>query len=185
MSNRTAEKDTFPITAAQLSGNFCETLFFGIYLVTCAFCARTLFTTGNGDGERWRRPHEIRWMLTIIALVLFVICTFDTVLGLLHNFRAFIDSEDPEHEFRNIADWINIVRVSSNGSCSSCKASRIDFSLVRQSNYCHDYWGLCSGTLLPIYVALIESCPWSGIQMLGRVWTAVAYSHSISYPLSW
>ena len=127
MSNRTAEKDTFPITAAQLSGNFCETLFFGIYLVTCAFCARTLFTTGNGDGERWRRPHEIRWMLTIIALVLFVICTFDTVLGLLHNFRAFIDSEDPEHEFRNIADWINIVRVSSNGSCSSCKASRIDW----------------------------------------------------------
>jgi len=33
-------------------------------------------------------------------------------LGLLHNFRAFVDSEDPEQEFRNIADWINIARVS-------------------------------------------------------------------------
>jgi len=51
-------------------------------------------------------------MLTIIAFVLFSICTFDTTLGLLHNFHAFIDSEDPEREFRNIADWINIARVS-------------------------------------------------------------------------
>jgi len=116
-SNDTVERDSFPITAAQLSGNFCETLFFGIYLVTCTSCVRTLLITGTGTGtstgkERWRRPHEIRWMLTIIAFVLFVICTFDTALGLLHNFRAFVDSEDPEREFRNIADWVNIARVS-------------------------------------------------------------------------
>jgi len=112
-NNSTVERDPFPITAAQLSGNFCETLFFGIYLATCTSCIRTLLTISTGTGkERWRQPHEIRWILTIVAFILFVICTFDTVLGLLHNFRAFVDSEDPEQEFRNIADWINIARVS-------------------------------------------------------------------------
>lgn len=127
MSNSTVERDPFPITAAQLSGNFCETLFFGIYLVTCTFCIRTLLITGNGR-ERWRRPHEIRWMLTIIAFILFSICTFDTTLGLLHNFRAFIDSEDPEREFRNIADWINIARVSGSFVLRPSPGGRINQS---------------------------------------------------------
>ncbi|KAF5345977.1 hypothetical protein D9756_010906 [Leucocoprinus leucothites] len=100
----------FPITAAQLSGNFCETLTYGMYLVTCTFCARTLLLTGSGQEERWRRPHEIRWFMAIIAFTLFGICTFDVAIGLLHNFHAFIEADDAETEFYNIADWINISR---------------------------------------------------------------------------
>ncbi|KAF9448967.1 hypothetical protein P691DRAFT_855964 [Macrolepiota fuliginosa MF-IS2] len=102
--------DSWPITAAQLSGNFCETLFYGIYLVTFCSCVHTLSTTGSGLEERWRRPSEIRWMMTSVAVVLFAICTFDVAIGLLHNFRTFIDSSDPTQVFLNIADWITIAR---------------------------------------------------------------------------
>lgn len=103
--------DSWPITAAQLSGNFCETLFYGIYLVTFCSCARTLLTTGSGQAERWRRPSEIRWMMASVTVVLFVICTFDVTIGLLHNFRAFIDSSDPQQVFLNITDWITVARA--------------------------------------------------------------------------
>jgi NADH:ubiquinone oxidoreductase subunit 5 (subunit L)/multisubunit Na+/H+ antiporter MnhA subunit len=106
-----AAKEAFPITAAQLSGNICETLFFGMYLVTFCFCIRTLFLTGSGREERWVRLHEVRWLMTGVSLSLFVICTFDVALGLLHNFHAFIESKDAEKELDNIADWINIARV--------------------------------------------------------------------------
>lgn len=105
-----AEKK-FPITAAQLSGNFSETLFYGMYLVTCCFCGHTLFFTGSGRDERLLRAHEIRWMMVFIALALFSICTFDVAIGLLHNFQAFIESSDPTKELENIRYWINITRV--------------------------------------------------------------------------
>ncbi|KAF5347897.1 hypothetical protein D9756_010198 [Leucocoprinus leucothites] len=98
----------FPITAAELTGNFCETLTYGMYLVTCTFCARTLFLTGGGQEESWRRLHKIRWLMTLVAFALLSLCTFDVEIGLLHNFRAFIDAEDAETEFSNISDWINI-----------------------------------------------------------------------------
>jgi hypothetical protein len=103
---------SFPLTAAQLAGNFFETLFFGMYLVTCAFCARTLLLIGNGTNERWCRLHEIRWSMLTVAVTLFIICTFDVAIGLLHNFHAFVESSNPEQEFEKIADWINITRVS-------------------------------------------------------------------------
>ncbi len=101
----------FPITAAQLSGNFCETLFYGMCLVTCCFCARTLLLTGEGREERWLHLNEIRWMMASIAVALFVICTFDVAIGLLHNFHAFVSAKNATAEFFNIADWINIARV--------------------------------------------------------------------------
>jgi hypothetical protein len=103
--------NSFPLTAAQLSGNFCETLFFGMYLVTCTFCARTLFIGGSGRDERWLSYREIRWMMVAIAFTLFGILTFDVAIGLLHNFHAFVESNDPPKAFADIADWINIARV--------------------------------------------------------------------------
>ncbi|KAJ3564679.1 hypothetical protein NP233_g8137 [Leucocoprinus birnbaumii] len=103
----------FPITSAQLTGNFCETLFYGMYLVTCTFCARTLFLTGHGKEERFRRLGEIRWLMTSVAFSLLFLCTFDVAIGLLHNFHAFIYAKDAEIEFFNIADWINIARSAN------------------------------------------------------------------------
>lgn len=108
--------EQFPITAAQLAGNFCETLFYGMYLVTSGFCARSLLFTGCGHEERWLRPDEIRWMMVVIASLLFVICTFDVAIGLLHNFHAFVQSDNPEKELLNLGDWINITRVRASAS---------------------------------------------------------------------
>lgn len=102
----------FPITAAQLSGILCETLFYGIYLVTCCFVTRTLLITGNGgEGKRWVRRHEVRWVMASVAVLLFLISTWDVSIGILHLFNAFIKAEDATLEFTNITDWINIARV--------------------------------------------------------------------------
>ncbi|XP_006463035.1 hypothetical protein AGABI2DRAFT_207725 [Agaricus bisporus var. bisporus H97] len=101
----------FPITAAQLVGNFCETLLYGMYLVTCGLCARAFLFTGSGKEERWLRPHEIRWMMVFIATTLLAICSFDVAIGLLHNFQAFIQSTNPSEEYYDIGDWINISRI--------------------------------------------------------------------------
>jgi hypothetical protein len=101
----------FPITAAQLSGILCETLLYGMYLVTCGFCARALLIVSNDGEKRWVRVHEVRWILTIIAVALFVISTWDVAIGILHLFHAFIKAENATVELTNIADWINIARV--------------------------------------------------------------------------
>lgn len=120
MSNSTVDRDPFPITTAQLLGNFCETLFFGIYLATCTSCVRIFFDAWTEKEERWGRSRKIRWMMTTTALTLFVICTFDTALGLLHNVRAFVDSSEPAQEFQKVSSWINLTRVSI-CSQTSCK----------------------------------------------------------------
>lgn len=101
----------FPITAAQLAGNFCAALFYGMYLVSCAFCARTFLLTGSGNEERWVGFREIRWMMAGIALALFGLLTFNLSIGLLHNFHAFVESTNPMKELLNLSDWINIARV--------------------------------------------------------------------------
>jgi hypothetical protein len=102
----------FPITEAQLTGNFCETLTYGIYLTTCTFCVRTLLMNQYGQ---WRKPHEIRWYLVIVAVILFGVSTFDVIIGLIHNIKAFVDYHGEggaPQELTNIRDWINVSRVS-------------------------------------------------------------------------
>jgi len=44
--------------------------------------------------------------------MLIVICTFDTILGLVHNVQAFIDSSNPIQEFQKTSSWINLARMS-------------------------------------------------------------------------
>lgn len=70
----TDSQEKLPITASQLSGNFCETLFYGMYLVTCTFCARTPLLTGSGGEEQWLRLNKIRWIMAILAFALFGVC---------------------------------------------------------------------------------------------------------------
>ncbi|KXN81202.1 hypothetical protein AN958_05783 [Leucoagaricus sp. SymC.cos] len=99
----------FPITAAQLTGTFCEAVFYGMYLVTCAPCFRIIFMTESRREERWRRPSEIRWMMAIAGLTLFIVCTLNVTMGFSRDYRAFIQSEDAKKAL--IADWTNIARV--------------------------------------------------------------------------
>ncbi|KAJ7191843.1 hypothetical protein GGX14DRAFT_596744 [Mycena pura] len=97
----------FPLTEAQIMGNWFETLTYGMYFVTCGFCARALLFIGP-EG-RWRKPNEVNWFMLSVAILLFVVGTFDVVvgfaasasalvspkilmfgqIGLLHNLRAF------------------------------------------------------------------------------------------------
>ncbi|KAJ7893252.1 hypothetical protein B0H13DRAFT_2037510 [Mycena leptocephala] len=98
------DSNVFPITEAQIIGIYFETLTYGIYLVTCCFCAQILFwIPQSGGGERLRQRSEIRWLLVSIFCFIFVVNTFDDIIGLLHMILAF--------ELTNIDDWINIARL--------------------------------------------------------------------------
>jgi hypothetical protein len=67
------------LSEAQLLGNWFETLTYGMYFVTCGLCARKLLCIGPGD--RCRRPREIRWFILSVGITLFVVATFDVVVG--------------------------------------------------------------------------------------------------------
>jgi hypothetical protein len=71
----------FPLTEAQITGNWFETLTYGMYLVTCGFCTRTLLFIG--PEERWRKPSEIRWLILGFGVSLFVVATFSVAVGSL------------------------------------------------------------------------------------------------------
>jgi hypothetical protein len=117
------DSNTFPITAAQLTGNYFETLGYGMYLVTCIFCAQTLFWIPQpGGGERLRRRSEIRWLLVSVFCFIFVVSTFDDIIGQVHIILAFVKYKGAggaKEELTNIHDWINIVRVSIIYACRS------------------------------------------------------------------
>ena len=53
--------------------------------------------------------------LVTVAVILFGVSTFDVIIGLIHNIKAFVDYHGqggaPE-ELTNIRDWINVSRVS-------------------------------------------------------------------------
>ncbi|KAF7374180.1 hypothetical protein MSAN_00299800 [Mycena sanguinolenta] len=108
------DSNAFPITEAQLTGHYFETLGYGMYLVTCFLCAHTLFWIPQpGGGERLRRRSEIQWLLVSVFSFLFVISTFDDIIGLVHIILAFVKYKGQggaTEELTNIHEWINIVR---------------------------------------------------------------------------
>jgi hypothetical protein len=66
--------------------------------------------------QRLRRSGEIRWFLVSVFWFIFVVNTFDDVIGLVHNLAAFVKykgSGGAKEELTNIHDWINIVRVGT------------------------------------------------------------------------
>ncbi|KAJ7738815.1 hypothetical protein B0H16DRAFT_1569925 [Mycena metata] len=100
------------LSEAQLLGNWFETLTYGMYFVTCGFCARKLLCVGPED--RWRRPSEIRWFILSVGITLFVVATFDVAIGLLHNLQAFAfytGGGGAAQELSDISGWINVART--------------------------------------------------------------------------
>ncbi|KXN83807.1 hypothetical protein AN958_01043 [Leucoagaricus sp. SymC.cos] len=119
---------TLSLTAAQLAGVFCDAIFYGMFLVTCTGSIRVLLMTGRGREERWRRPSEIRWMMAIVALLLFIICTLDIAMGFSRNFRAFVNPGDPLVTLLSPTDWTNIGQPVN----EAIGAWVADFILVRE-----------------------------------------------------
>ncbi|KXN91385.1 hypothetical protein AN958_00908 [Leucoagaricus sp. SymC.cos] len=99
---------TLSLVGAQLAGIFCDAVFYGMFLVTSAGSIRVLLTSGRGKEERWRRPSEIRWMMAMVALLLFIVCTLDVAMGFSRNFRAFVNSDNPLATLMSPTDWTNI-----------------------------------------------------------------------------
>jgi hypothetical protein len=99
-----------PITAAQLTGLYFETLAYGMYLVTCCFCAQTLFwIVQPGGGEELRRRNEVHWIMVSVFCFIFVVSTLDDVTGMIHIMAAFVRYKGPggpQKEPTNIRDWI-------------------------------------------------------------------------------
>ena len=100
----------FPITEAQITGLFVESVLFGIHLITAGYCMRALMSTS----ARWKSRDEINWAMLVVSLLLLSNATFDVVLGFYHNLKAFVfytGQGGPAEEFTNISDWINVSKV--------------------------------------------------------------------------
>ncbi|KAJ7719942.1 hypothetical protein B0H16DRAFT_1386994 [Mycena metata] len=102
--------EDIPITEAQILGLFLESVFWGMYLITFVYCLRTLLFGLNFE---IKRPSEINWPMVVITLLMCVLATLDTAVGLLHLIQAFVlytGPGGPTEEFSNISDWINVVK---------------------------------------------------------------------------
>ncbi|KAF4623802.1 hypothetical protein D9613_001288 [Agrocybe pediades] len=94
----------FPITEAQITGLFVESVLFGIHLLTFAYCVRALTSTPT----RWRAPSEINWAMLVVSVVLLANAGFDVVLGYYHNLKAFVFFKGEPGDFDGISNWINV-----------------------------------------------------------------------------
>lgn len=98
------------LTDAETYGLFFESVFYGVYLVTCGFCVRTLFTTQTG----LKRLRDLNWPMIVVAFLLFGIATVDAVLQFtrnLHTFQIADGPTDAANDFSAISDPVNVVKV--------------------------------------------------------------------------
>jgi hypothetical protein len=97
----------FPITEAQITGLFIESVLFGVHLISVGYCTRALVSTRT----RWKRADEISWAMLCVSLVLLANATFDVTLGFYHNLQAFVfytGQGGAVQEFTDISNWINV-----------------------------------------------------------------------------
>lgn len=95
----------FSISEAQLVGLFLEAVFWGIFVIFYVFCMQVLLV----DDGMLKRALTINWTMAMVG-------TLDVGLGLYHHIRAFVqytEKSGPDAEFTVIADWANILKVSS------------------------------------------------------------------------
>ena len=103
------------VSQAEIIGLFLESVFYGIYLVSCPFCWLLLLRKGS----RRQRSNEVNWIIVVASLVLFVIATLDLSLHLYQNMFAFVfyTGEGGAIEAFTISvstgSWITLTRVSS------------------------------------------------------------------------
>ncbi|KAJ7907203.1 hypothetical protein B0H13DRAFT_2332589 [Mycena leptocephala] len=100
------------LTDAETYGLFFESVFYGVYLVTCGFCVRTLFTTQTG----LKRLRDLNWPMIVVAFLLFGIATVDAVLQFtrnLHTFQIADGPTDAANDFSAISDPVNVVKSAT------------------------------------------------------------------------
>ncbi|KAF8168632.1 hypothetical protein K438DRAFT_1983774 [Mycena galopus ATCC 62051] len=146
------------LSEAQLLGNWFETLTYGMYFVTCGFCARRLLCIGPED--RWRRPSEIRWFNLSVSITLFVVATFDVVVDWASSQLASIcilyGWRGAAQELSDISGWINVARTVA----QVIQMILGDFVLASASHFALDDSFL---TQSPPYLSrcyIVYSCRW-------------------------
>ncbi|KAF9074016.1 hypothetical protein BDP27DRAFT_1317860 [Rhodocollybia butyracea] len=108
--------DSIGISEAQLLSFFLSSVFWGMYLITSAYCLRCLLWESDDKGGKLKPASTISWLMLTMALVLLVLCTTNIVLIVVHSIQAFIFSTSPEDsaaEFIGLSNWSNIL-----GTCN-------------------------------------------------------------------
>ncbi|KAF8174896.1 hypothetical protein BJ912DRAFT_989506 [Pholiota molesta] len=100
---------SFPITEAELTGSFTESVLWGFHIVTLGFCMQTLLRSKN----QWKSSRDINWPMVAVSLALFINASFDVLLGFYHTLLAFVFFQGEggaTGEYTDISEWINIAR---------------------------------------------------------------------------
>ncbi|KAJ7189315.1 hypothetical protein GGX14DRAFT_610332 [Mycena pura] len=87
--------------AAELIEQFVGCMLYGIYVVTFGIAERRLLTTDSG---RWKRRSEIRWVMLVVSILLFVNVTVDMSVATITVLDAFVFSTGPGGAARIFSD---------------------------------------------------------------------------------
>lgn len=120
-----ADSSTFPVTEAQLTSLFLQSICYGVLVITFGFCLHSLL---NRDG-RLRKSSEIHWLMLGVTIFAFILSSFDLALNFYNNLKAFVfytGKGGPIEVFSKISDWVNVSKVCR--QCFFTEWPRIDLS---------------------------------------------------------
>ncbi|KAK6977331.1 hypothetical protein R3P38DRAFT_2810509 [Favolaschia claudopus] len=97
----------------QFVGYWLETLFYGIYLTTCVSCVRALLLIHTGSEVRWRTRSEIKWFFLVIGTLLFVVCMFEIIVGLLVTMQLFVGGNAHQNVLPDASNASTLYTIAS------------------------------------------------------------------------
>jgi multisubunit Na+/H+ antiporter MnhE subunit len=101
-----------PVVSALVSSFFLESICYGMYLVSCGFSVKALFTIGYP--ARWRRVSEFSWIILSAWIILFVNSAFNVSLAILRQKDAFVAAiEGKQVELGSDNNWSTLAKVLS------------------------------------------------------------------------
>jgi hypothetical protein len=148
---------SFPITEAELTGSFSESVLWGFHIITLGFCMQALLRSKN----QWKKSRDVNWAMVGVSLALFVNASFDVLLGFYHTLLAFVFFQGEggaTGAYTDISEWINIARVRTHYcSLRSWHAYSIMLIYIFLDCYrnCSDYNRGCSPGINFAFVVLI------------------------------
>ncbi|KAJ7509001.1 hypothetical protein B0H11DRAFT_1360788 [Mycena galericulata] len=98
---------------AELIAHSIACTLYGIYVVTFGIAERRLLTTDSG---RWKRRSEIRWVMLVVSILLFVNVTVDIFVATITLLDAFVFYTGPDgaahHDiFSHGSEWQTMTKI--------------------------------------------------------------------------
>ncbi|KAJ7924156.1 hypothetical protein B0H13DRAFT_2654912 [Mycena leptocephala] len=97
--------------AAELIEHSIGCMLYGIYVVTFGIAERRLLTADSGC---WKRPSEIRWVMLVVSILLFVNVTVDMSVATITLLDAFVFYTGPDgaaHIFSHGSGWQTMTKT--------------------------------------------------------------------------